>query len=171
MKTVIITGSFPPDKCGVGDYVSCLISTVEAADWNLFYKKSWKLFNFFPYVKELLLLKPDKIILQYPTILYGWSLLPHFLCFFFSCFTNIHFVPMLHEYCELSSKAKLAMNIIIHSAKDIIVSNSFDKEAILERNNRLNNHIHIIKLFSNIKPANKKNHLVYVILMWSILVR
>jgi glycosyltransferase involved in cell wall biosynthesis len=48
------------------------------------------------------------------------------------------------------------MNIIIYSAKDIIVSNPFDKKAILKKNKRLNNHVHVIKLFPIIKPAKEK---------------
>jgi glycosyltransferase involved in cell wall biosynthesis len=156
MKTIVITGAYPPDKCGVGTYVSCLLATHEANTWRLFYKKDWKTFKIVSYIREILSLKPDKIILQYPTMRYGWSLLPHLLCFYFSLFTKIHFIVMTHEYCNLSPKAKLAMNIIIYSAKDIVVTNPFDKEAILKKNKRLNEHVHIIKLFPNIKPAKEK---------------
>lgn len=42
---------------------------------------------------------------------------------------------MMHEYCNLSQKAKLAMNIIIYSANDIVVTNHFDKKQSLRRTN------------------------------------
>jgi glycosyltransferase involved in cell wall biosynthesis len=156
MNNVVITGSYPPDVCGIGDYVHCLMNTVEASGWKLFYKKKWSIYMLIPYIVELLSLKPNKIFLQYPAQGYGWSIVPHLLCLFFSCFTNISFIPVLHEYSELRPKSKFVLNIVIFSTKKMVVTNIFEKNAILLKNIRLNNCITVIKIFSNIESSKNR---------------
>ena len=41
----MITGSFPPDICGVGDYTSCFMSSHDTGieNWSLYYSKEWSL--------------------------------------------------------------------------------------------------------------------------------
>jgi glycosyltransferase involved in cell wall biosynthesis len=151
MRNVIITGSYPPDVCGVGDYVNNLINTSEASEWIPFYRKNWSIYKLIPYILDLVSLKPQKIFLQYPTRGYGWSLVPHFLCAFFSCFTKIRFIPILHEYSELTLKARFALNVIVlFTTKELVVTNVFEKNAILTRNKKFSNSIYIIKIFPNI---------------------
>jgi glycosyltransferase involved in cell wall biosynthesis len=156
MTNVVITGTYPPDICGVGDQTFRLMRTETARDWNLFYKKKWNAFTLVPYMLELLSLRPGKIFLEYPSYGYGRSFVPHLLCFILSKFGKIRFIPVLHEYSELSGRAKLALNIILSSVKDIIVTNSFEKAALEEKNKKLN--IHVIKIFSSVEaPKIKRN--------------
>ena len=40
---LIITGTYPPRKCGVGDYCQNLLATSSAKDWQLYTDDKWSL--------------------------------------------------------------------------------------------------------------------------------
>jgi glycosyltransferase involved in cell wall biosynthesis len=117
MRILIITGSFPPMKCGVGDYTSCLAEALakEAVDvavltdigacanastkmYEIFpVVREWKFSAFFEIVKIIRHWKPDIVHIQYPTQGYGKSFFPFMLpplLFFF----NVKIVQTWHEY-------------------------------------------------------------------------
>jgi glycosyltransferase involved in cell wall biosynthesis len=154
VKTIIITGSYPPEICGVGDYVYNLINSKKAKEWELFYKCDWHFSKIISYIKELFSLKPGKIFLQYPTQGYKWSLVPHFICLYFSFFTKIKFVVVLHEYSQLTFKARFTLNLILFSANKIIVTNEIEKKCIIKINKSLKDKINIIKIFSNFTKSS-----------------
>lgn len=157
-RVVIITGEYPPVIGGIGDYTSQLMNTEEAKSWILFYKKRWNVLFLFKYIHELLKLKPDYIFMQYPARGYAWSFSPYLLSAVFSLFTKITFIPVLHEYSQLHFIRKMQMNLILFTAKKIIVTNSFEKEAVINKNKKLEDKIKIIKILSNTNPfASQKN--------------
>ena len=100
MKLLLITGSFPPMKCGVGDYSYRLVgaladdphfkvavlTSVAAADMakldgvEVFpVVKSWDLAEAPKVIKIIRAWKPDIVHIQYPTQGYGKGLLPGIL--------------------------------------------------------------------------------------------
>ncbi|PPC95362.1 MAG: hypothetical protein CTY33_01050 [Methylotenera sp.] len=91
MKVLVITGSYPPDKCGVGDYtyhlvkslsalnhleLAILTSTYPADDYHvenvriLYNKYGWRLRNLFNTRSLIAEFDPDIVHIQYPTIGY-----------------------------------------------------------------------------------------------------
>ena len=76
-KKLMITGSFPPDICGVGDYTSCFMSSHDTGieNWSLYYSKEWSLKLLKKKISVLNSYNTESIFLQYPTQGYGWSLL------------------------------------------------------------------------------------------------
>ena len=50
---LIITGTYPPRKCGVGDYCQNLLSTQQAKDWNLYTDNNWSISTFFQKIKSI----------------------------------------------------------------------------------------------------------------------
>ena len=122
MTTLLITGSYPPDVCGVGDYSYCLMNANNSKDWKLFYKKDWRLKNYHRYKREIAGISPDKIIIQYPSQGYGWSLLPFILMIHFTRKLGKNCILVYHEFSNRSKKAKFVENIALFFCKKLIVS-------------------------------------------------
>ena len=97
MRVLVITGSYPPAKCGVGDYTFCLVEQLSKIDGlsvavivqkNLPYENGnsavtlfevvdrWGLTDFFAIRRVVKSWKPDIIHIQYPTQGYGRAILP-----------------------------------------------------------------------------------------------
>jgi len=158
-RIIVITGEYPPVIGGIGDYTSQLMNTEEAKSWILFYKRKWNIFLLFKYIIELLILKPNCIFMQYPTRGYAWSFSPYLVSAFFSLFTKVNFIPVLHEYSQLHFIRKMQMNLILFTAKKIVVTNSYEKKAVINKNRKLENKIKVIKIFSNIYPILSQKNL------------
>lgn len=43
----MITGSYPPDICGVGDYTACFLKVADRDKWSLYNSSVWKISTFF----------------------------------------------------------------------------------------------------------------------------
>lgn len=102
----MVTGSYPPDVCGVGDYCQQLVAHL--AHW---YDCRCEVFR----PSRRLLLRwlrawPEHgrvAIFQYPTAAYGASLLPH-LFVMLARLLGLRVLVVLHEYSSLGRKARLA---------------------------------------------------------------
>ena len=72
-KKLMITGSFPPDICGVGDYTSCFMSSHDTGieNWSLYYSKEWSLKLLKKKISVLNSYNTESIFLQYSTEGYG----------------------------------------------------------------------------------------------------
>jgi glycosyltransferase involved in cell wall biosynthesis len=119
MRILIITGSFPPLKCGVGAYTACLaealaneavdvavLTDVEAGDKTLKTKydifpiaKKWTGSEFFQIVKTIKHWKPDIVHIQYPSQSYQNRLFPQLLPPLLSLLGEV-IVQTWHEYYD-----------------------------------------------------------------------
>lgn len=97
MKILMVTGSTPPMKCGVGDYTLLLsrhlakshqvtvVTSIGAQHINLERLKvipvfeHWKVSNIFKFLQILLREKPDLVHVQFPTQGYGNGRLPYLI--------------------------------------------------------------------------------------------
>ena len=112
---IIITGSYFPDICGVGDFVTKLVKNS-----NFKHIKVTNYLEFFNMAKSTYF--NNNILLEYPTQGYGWSLLPHF----FTLFRWLTFKPIvvhLHEFKYQSLKNRLASYIFLFFSSKLIVTN------------------------------------------------
>jgi glycosyltransferase involved in cell wall biosynthesis len=145
MRVALVTGSYPPDICGVADYTEQLhlklvakgldivIFNVKRDGWIVLYKKL---------IKE----KFDVIHMQYPTIGYGWSLLPQVFMFFFLGKK----ILTLHEFKERHFLRRLSMQFFKLSLNTrYVFTNEFELESFSKKNNSL-----VIPIGSNIPKAN-----------------
>ncbi len=135
MKVLIVTGSYPPNKCGVGDYASklaqslveytnldiCILTTsgnVESANYsNNIIKlysiiEAWKFSEIFHLIKFLRDLSPDIIHIQYPTQGYKDGLLPPILPII-AYLMRIKVVQTWHEIYTNSYDLRLLIKAII----------------------------------------------------------
>ena len=150
---LIITSIYPPERCGVGDYTYNLLQTKEAANWTLLYFKDWSLKTFFEKIKEINNYEDKWINLQYPSIGYGDSILPHLLCIYFSMFSRKKIAITIHEYTQYGWKGKAAMFVMLLFASKLIFTNNFERNAAIKVLSLVAQKSRVIKIFSNINSA------------------
>ena len=128
-KILLVTGSYPPDVCGVGDYSKKLLESLnkESDIVELFYKKKWGVINLFSYIKEIKSKKADLIHFQYPTEGYGYSILPLLLMLFLPKKKRI---ITIHELSNRTLKAKIFTLLLLFLNNNIIVTNEVENNYI-----------------------------------------
>lgn len=145
----IVTGSYPPDVCGVGDYTAHLFDAGKSYSWNLIYISNWKFTRLFRNLKQICSNKNPNIIFQYPTQGYGWSIVPQVITLLLRMFTRKHVYVALHEFSQRTCKAKLATMLFATAHGRIFTSqyelNSWEHYAFLPKKNN-----YIIPIMSNI---------------------
>ena len=148
MKLCLITGSFPPIVCGVGDYTQnlckviapfCDLSIITSQDVVPNDDLPWKMicsmnqWNFSEIIKLIHLIsleKPDIVHIQYPSIRYRKYLMINFLPFFLRI-KNRHWkvITTLHEYSDngLLGQIRLFPNILF-SHEIIVVDEEYQTD-------------------------------------------
>jgi len=127
MRILLISGSLPPMRCGVGDYTGRLakalgrrkdttvaVLTDAAAtpvpsdfDFEVFpVADGWRMTDVIRIVKVVRCWNPDLIDIQYPTQGYGYRYLPWLLPALFSI-VNVPIVQTWHEYRAIPNKGDL----------------------------------------------------------------
>lgn len=154
-NVVLITGSYPPDYCGVGDYSSKLFNNLEVLNQcnvELFYRSKWGIKYFFNYLKELTAKKASIFHLQYPTEGYGYSMVPLMLIICLRLYGKITIVT-IHELSSRNKAAYIYTQLMLLFSSKVIVSNVLEcKHAnrfVFKRNK-----VFIIPIASNIKKSN-----------------
>lgn len=155
-KYLMITGSYPPDICGVGDYTARFIDAADEKEWKLYYSSNWRLVSLKKKIREINSFECENIFMQYPTQGYGWSLLPQMLCLYYSLFTNKTFIVVLHELSQRSFKAKIA-SVLLLLANRVIFTNDFEKKYAIHYLPFFKHKYFTIRILPNIAPANFDN--------------
>lgn len=161
---LIITGTYPPRKCGVGDYCQNLLSTPQAQNWTLYTDNNWSIWTFFKKIKDIKNINSKIINIQYPTVGYGKSLLPHILTIYITKILKRKLIITLHEYSQLGWKGKLAASIFLKFGDKIIFTTEFERQYAIQKYPKLKNNSSIIKIYSNIVTKQNQpsfNHRVY----------
>lgn len=152
---LIITGSYPPHICGVGDYTDRLMTTECAKTWQLYHSSDWSLSSLVKHIRAINKTQERTLNIQYPTQGYGWSLVPHLLSIYYSWFTRKRFSVTVHEQSQLSLKARWAQKIILLTANRIIFTNDFERTYAINKLPFVKKRSTVIKIFSNIAVANR----------------
>lgn len=132
MRILFITGSFPPMRCGVGDYAATLAEALgklpdtkvavltdtractARSDLNFELFPSvhgWKISDLPHIIKTVRRWKPDVVHIQYPTQGYGRSCVPWFLPIILFLL-NVKIVQTWHENFPMASWRNLANAIV-----------------------------------------------------------
>ena len=162
MKVIFITGSYPPDICGVGDYTYKLVSNFKKGiDIQVEKFDNCTLLKFMYLIKKLVLLKPNIIHIQYPTEGYGYSIYPQLLSLFFF---NKLFVT-IHEFSSKSIIGKLSIYLYFIFSKKVIFTTEQEFKYCSKLAPFLINKAIIINIGSNIplieSNSNKEWDVVY----------
>jgi glycosyltransferase involved in cell wall biosynthesis len=123
MKVVLITGSYPPDICGVAEYTERLAEALEKAGAKviLFTGKNWSPANAFELNREIGGLAADVLHMQYPATGYGWHLGPQVLSLLRP------FVTTIHECSQTHILRRLSLFPFTVRAQKIIFTNEYEQ--------------------------------------------
>lgn len=152
---ILITGTYPPERCGVGDYSQHLLNTTAGKSWTLFYRREWRWRNLRTYMADLRQIEDQTVNLQYPTMGYGTSLVPHLLAMYAVLFLGKRLYITVHEYSQLGWKGKLAMNMLFRFAKDVVFTTTFELDCARRHNPGMRKG-HVVKIRSNIPAAQSR---------------
>jgi hypothetical protein len=85
MKVALITGSVPPQPCGVGDFSYCLAVALQkqGVRVELVTHRDWRAQAVIGLKREILHWEPDVVHIQYPTLGFGSLLGPQALSMIF----------------------------------------------------------------------------------------
>ena len=153
---LIITGTYPPRKCGVGDYCQNLLSTPQAKDWKLYTDDNWSISTLFQKIKKIKKSNSNIINIQYPTVGYGKSILPHILTIYLTKILKKKVVITLHEYSQLGWKGKLAASLFLKFGTHIVFTTEFERQYAIKKYPQLKNNSSIIKIYSNILTKHEQ---------------
>jgi glycosyltransferase involved in cell wall biosynthesis len=104
MRIVVVTGSYPPDVCGVGDYTSRLVTSLEqlGTDVQVLTGQRWSLFGVSAVLTMIASYRPEIVHLQYPTFGFGYHLGPQALAIMRPTVVTIHEATQAHILRRLS---------------------------------------------------------------------
>jgi glycosyltransferase involved in cell wall biosynthesis len=124
---LIVSGAYPPDICGVGDYTARLMEAAPP-NWGLFIERDWSWRAACGIIRRLFKRDPSAVVIQYPSQGYGWSLIPHFLVLLGCVTRRYRTVIVLHEFTSLSRKAQLALALVSQFAAHIIFTTEVERD-------------------------------------------
>lgn len=123
---LIVTGSLPPDVCGVGDYTRLLLDELKKRipTANVFYRRDWSLGMLLRYACQIRKTGTEVINIQYPTVGYGHSIVPHLLSLIAG---SARKVVTLHEFSRGSFAGRLAMCLFFLTADRVVFTTDFER--------------------------------------------
>lgn len=162
MKVLMITGSYPPIRCGVGDYTERLVSNFSKSEQiEIITSKgaapttrvhplidSWKLSRISTVLKEIKKLNPDVIHIQHPSVMYGKNIMINVLNIAIKLsFPRTPLFVTLHEYHDASLLGKIRILTTGILADKIISTN---EESFFKLKKFFSNRIELIHIGSNV---------------------
>lgn len=155
-KVALLTGSYTPDICGVGDYTKQIYENIECLEKNvlieLIVAKDWSIRGLFRLIKQIKN-NYEIVHMQYPTEGYGYSLYPIIL---FAFLKSTKRIITLHEYSQRTLKARLATNIFFYFTDFIIFTTDYEREVVIEKFKFVKSKSKVINIGSNIgSPVEK----------------
>jgi len=156
-RICLIAGTFPPGICGVGDYSQKILDNSNSSFWCSYVANSWSLIYTFKIIYQIKQLRPKTIFLQYPSNGYGWSIVPFILCFYFSIFSRIRFISVLHEFSSISNKGKFFIINFLTFSNHIIFTTDFERLLLGRVRPFILSKSSVIPIFSNITQPDLVN--------------
>ncbi len=173
MNICLISGSFPPARCGVGDYTARLASALAqekhqvvvitsagrpTADFTAMtvrpVVKHWGLAGMRSLFAVLQPLHPDVVHVQYPSTGYGRALGINMLFILLKLMLpHVQRVITLHEYEVFSWKGRLRLWLTVKTAHKVICTNHHDATLLKKRMPRLK--LQVIPIGSNVGEKNQ----------------
>jgi len=152
MKVLLISGSYPPEPCGVGEYTYQLAKAlrVKGLDVELLKHARWRLRDSRSVLRVVDEAGADIIHIQYPSVGYGRVLGPQLLNLQRPCVVTIHEVSQAHLLRKLSLCAFLA------AAKTLIFTTSFEKAAATRLTPWISGKSTVIPIGSNVLTHSSK---------------
>lgn len=128
MRVLLITGSYPPAVCGIGDYTSVLERHLRAAgvDVTVFHDADWSSAGSLAVARAVRTQRADLYHLQYPTLGYGRSVSPSLLPLLVR---SAPFVVTTHEFSIFRTIRRPWFLPFAARARAMIFTNEKDRDA------------------------------------------
>ncbi|MUK92262.1 hypothetical protein GNP80_07400 [Aliivibrio fischeri] len=153
-----VSGSWPPEICGVGDYMNNLVNSIQYSGREV--KRititRYSVLNLLKLIFLMKINKEAKVFMSYPTEGYGRSILPFMLCFIGYDRLIVH----IHEYTSKNNACKKLLRIF-SPCKILYFSNKNDFDKYKEDTKtdfKDTSRWLVIPTPSNITPIYKNNH-------------
>jgi glycosyltransferase involved in cell wall biosynthesis len=150
MKIVLATGSYPPDVCGVGDYVHCLYNALvsKGVEVEVMASDDWSV-TAMPNLASGL--KNNILHIQYPSVGYGYKLGPQFLSLL------VRSVVTLHEFNKVHWLRRASSFPFGLRARWVVFTSESERQAALRRMPWLRTRSDVIPVGSNIYPRPRSS--------------
>jgi len=104
MKVALLCGPCSPGACGVGDYTACLARALnqKGIDAHVISSASWNLLGAIKRYEVSDGAEFDVVHIQYPTVGFGWTLIPQGLALLQRCVVTIHEASQAHILRKLA---------------------------------------------------------------------
>jgi glycosyltransferase involved in cell wall biosynthesis len=148
-KVIMLTGSAPPEACGIGHYTSTLVSALQAAGFpaEMLCHKQWDLSGMANLLKRLSQDKDALLHIQYPTFGNRYSLGPQL------CSLARRSVVTLHEFSLSHILRKLSLIPFTLRSFRLVMTAEFESRMLTQRMPWAAQKITIIPIGSNVVPA------------------
>ena len=152
MKILLITGSYPPDICGVADYTARLEESLKkaGADVTVYVGGRWGLRNSADIAREISAISADICHMQYPATGYGWKLGPQLI----SLLRPL--VVTLHECSQAHVLRQLSLYPFSLRSPRIIFTNEYEQEYASALHPGLKTRSSLIPIGSNVPIATSQ---------------
>ncbi len=152
MKIAVITGSYPPDTCGIGDYTGQLVNALhkKGIAAEVICRTDWRVRNIASLVKSIRAVNPDIVHIQYPTAGFGKKLTPQLLS------VIIPGVITVHEVSKAHILRKLSLYPFSLRAKHIVFTTPFERNFAIKGSPWISSRSSVIPVGSSIRTAGVK---------------
>jgi glycosyltransferase involved in cell wall biosynthesis len=149
MKIALITGSYPPDADGIGDYTSQLVHSLiqQGVTVEVIHRTNWRLSNMGSIIKSIRACNPDIVHMQYPTAGYGRRLTPQLLSLL------IPSVVTVHEASEAHILRKLSLYPFTLRSRHIIFTTPYEQHFVVRRAPWISQRCNVIPVGSSIRTG------------------
>lgn len=151
MRIALITGSYPPDVCGVGDYTFRLAEAMQQQGIavEVVHDGGWRLRDTLRIFRHIRSLRPDIVHIQYPTIGFGAGLAPQMLSLL------VHGVVTIHEISKAHILRKISLFPFSVRPRHVIFTTSYERDFALSWAPWVAQYSDVIPLGSNIAVGSK----------------
>ena len=145
-RVLLLTGSAPPEPCGIGAYTATLANALEKAGQptEVMCHSSWSLSGTSAAFRRLLAQRDCIVHVQYPTMGYGYSLGPQVCAIARKCVVTLHEFSIAHRLRQLS-----LVPFTLRSARVVMTSN-FERDALVRWMPWVRERLIVIPIGSNI---------------------
>lgn len=152
----MLTGSAPPEACGVGDYTFALVSALEAAGFpvEMLCHKQWDISGTAQLICRLSREEKRLLHIQYPTFGYGHSLGPQL------CSLTNRSVVTLHEFSLAHILRKVSLSPFTLRSDRLVMTAEFESRMLTRFMPWAKQKITLIPIGSNI-PSSQPASIAY----------
>jgi len=147
-KVILVTGSVPPDACGIGDYTVALASALEKAGQHVevLCHREWSVAGTSQALRKLLTAGDALVHMQYPTLGYGYSLGPQISLLIKRSIVTIHEFSLAHPL------RKLSLLPFTLRSPSLVMTSEFERRVIVQKMPWISSRVRVIPIGSNIHP-------------------